>query len=136
MAYNLLKNIKIQVKKWWPTGLTALVVLYATLWPDPMAADQVMLFPGADKLIHAIMMGGLSSAILFDIRRSGQSLSKKVCKRVGIGMVIFSLADEIGQSAMELGRTFEVLDFLADSGGVILGILLGRPVINCIFRKS
>lgn len=55
-------------KEWWPTALTLSAVLYATLWPDPVGASEVMLFPGADKLIHAIMMGGLASAVLFDMR--------------------------------------------------------------------
>ena len=136
MNTNFLKNIKIQIYKWWPTGLTLLVVLYATLWPEPLAADQVMLFPGADKLIHAIMMGGLSSAILFDLRRAGKTISKDVCLKVGIGMVIFSFLDEIGQASMNLGRAFEFMDFIADTGGVILGIILSRPVINYIFRKD
>ncbi|MDE6396092.1 MAG: VanZ family protein, partial [Muribaculaceae bacterium] len=90
----------------------------------------------ADKLIHAIMMGGLSSAILFDYRRSGKKITSKICFNVGLWMIIFSMIDEIGQSAMNLGRTFELMDFLADTGGVILGVVLSRPVINYIFKNT
>lgn len=132
---NILKNIKIPLKRWWPTTLTLLVVLYATLWPDPVGADNVMLFPYADKLIHAIMMGGLSSAILFDYRRSGKKITINTCFIVSLIMIIFSLLDETGQYVMGLGRSFELLDLAADTGGVILGIILSRPVINKIFEK-
>ena len=132
---NILKNIKIPLKRWWPTTLTLLVVLYATLWPDPVGADNVMLFPCADKLIHAIMMGGLSSAILFDYRRSGKKITTDTCLIVSLIMIIFSLLDETGQYVMGLGRSFELLDLAADTGGVILGIILSRPVINKIFEK-
>ena len=42
------------------------VILYATLNDNPLGADELPIFPGADKVIHAIMFGGLFSAISFD----------------------------------------------------------------------
>lgn len=123
------------VKKWWPSILTFSVVLYATLWPDPVGAEEVSLFPGADKLIHAIMMGGLASAVLFDWRRSGRSLSRRFIVSVACVAVLFSALDEIAQNAMNLGRALEFLDFLADTGGIIIASFAAPPVINKIFSK-
>lgn len=123
-------------KTWWPTALTLGVVLYATLWPDPVAADDVMLFPGADKLIHAIMMGGLTSAILFDMRRAGHSLTRRRILAVGAVIVVFSVIDEILQAAMDLGRAFEAVDILADTAGIIIASFTAPPTINRIFRHK
>lgn len=124
------------LKKWWPSAITLLVVLYATLWPDPVGADRVMLFPGADKLIHAIMMGGLLSAFLFDFRRQGKSLTARFVIIMAVIVVIFSAFDEYAQKTMNLGRSFELLDLLADAGGVLIAAVTAPPVINRIFRKS
>lgn len=133
--HNILKNIKIAFFRWWPSTLTLLVVLYATLWPDPLGAEEMSLFPGADKVIHAIMMGGLTSAFLFDYRRSGRRFSRKVFIFVIGAMIVFSLLDEIAQKAMCLGRAFEWMDLIADTGGILLGAILSTPVINKIFKN-
>ena len=124
------------LKKWWPSALTLCVVLYATLWPDPVGAPEVAFFPGADKLIHAIMMGGLVSAVLFDYRRSGKKLSRSFIIRCVVCGIIFSAMDEVAQQSMNLGRSLEFLDFLADTGGIILASVLAPPVINSIFRNK
>lgn len=130
----VLKKLKTLFLTWWPTGLTLLVVLYATLWPDPVGADEVAFFPGADKLIHAIMMGGLASAVIFDRRRSGRHITNLYCMVVFLSVIVFSYIDECAQQAMGLGRTFDSLDLGADAAGTALGIVLARPVINRIFR--
>lgn len=114
--------------------LTLGVVLYATLWPDPVAADDVMLFPGADKLIHAIMMGGLTGAILFDTRRAGRTLTQRRIATAAVIMIVFSCTDEYLQDAMNLGRGFEVTDILADTAGIIIATFTAPPVVNRIFH--
>ncbi len=50
------------------------VILYATLNDNPLGADELPIFPGADKVIHAIMFGGLFSAISFDRFRDGRGM--------------------------------------------------------------
>lgn len=121
-------------KTWWPTALTLGVVLYATLSPNPVGADEVMLFPGADKLIHAIMMGGLASAVLFDMRCAGHRLSRRRKFYVALAVFVFSFIDEFAQQAMELGRSPELADAIADTVGIIVASFTAPPVINHIFR--
>ena len=53
------------------------VILYATLNDNPLGADELPIFPGADKVIHAIMFGGLFSAISFDRFRDGRGMTVK-----------------------------------------------------------
>ena len=40
------------------------VILYATLNDNPLGADELPIFPGADKVIHAIMFGGLFLSLI------------------------------------------------------------------------
>lgn len=124
------------IKRWWPTILTLAVVLYATLWPDPAGSDVGGLFEGADKLIHAIMMGGLLSAILFDRRRAGRILTRRYVLIAVAAMFVFAVFDEVAQGAMQLGRSFEAFDLLADWGGIVIAALTAPPVIKRIFRKK
>lgn len=130
-------NLKILLK-WWPTALTLAVVLYATWWPDPMGENTIPLFPGADKLIHAVMMGGLAAAAMFDYKRTvvtrGVRLSIRVIGAIVVATAIFSIIDEIVQGEMDLGRTCDFYDILADWGGIIIAALMAPPVINRIFR--
>jgi len=85
---------------WWPTALVVGVILYATLNSDPVGADRFPAIPHLDKLIHAIMFGGLFSAISFDRRRD------------------------------------DILDWLADTAGIIIAYFTAPPVINHIFRNK
>lgn len=125
--------------RWWPTGLVVLVILWLTLAPDPVGDTQIELFPGADKLIHAIMMGGLASALMFDYRRNGgrkpyKDLSRRILLVIFIAAVAFSALDEIAQGAMNLGRSADSLDFVADVGGIIIAMLAAKPVLYKIFK--
>lgn len=116
--------------------ITLGVVLYATLWPDPTGSVGAGFFPGADKLIHAIMMGGLLGAIIFDRRRSGKRLTVKFVVYSALCLTLFSAVDEIAQHYMNLGRTWDIMDFGADCGGLIIATLSAPPVVNRIFRNS
>lgn len=124
------------VKKWWPSALTVGVVCYATLFPHPVGADEFALFPGYDKLLHAIMMGGTLSALLFDLRRSGGTITPRIIIIDSLFVCAFAVLDEFLQNIFAPNRTFDVWDILAGIGGVLLAAVLAPPVINKIFRKK
>ncbi|MDE7181304.1 MAG: VanZ family protein [Muribaculaceae bacterium] len=129
------------LRGWWPSIVVLIVILWLTLAPHPIGDTQIELFPGADKLVHAIMMGGLASALLFDWRRNGGRMpyraftARTVCMVI-VAVTLFSVADEIAQQSMQLGRSGDVFDVIADFVGILLGVLLSRPVISRIFRDS
>lgn len=127
------------LKHYWPTILTLGVVLYATLSPDPLPDGTPPLFPGFDKLIHAIMMGGLCGAIMFDYYRqkptSGR-LSNSVKLWVVVALVLFSGLDEILQPLLTDNRQGDFLDFLADLGGILVALVAAPPVIKYVCRKK
>ena len=57
------------LRHYWPTLIVVGVILFATLSSDP-TGDVSFEIPHLDKLIHAIMMGGLVGAIAFDYKRA------------------------------------------------------------------
>lgn len=115
--------------------LTVAVVLYATLWPHPLGASRVMLFAGADKVVHAVMMGGITGALLFDWYRKRRKFTGRVLAWTAIAVAVFSGADELTQQALHMGRTAELGDLCADLSGVVIAILTAPPVIKLIFRS-
>ncbi len=54
---------------WILTIVVSLAILYLTLMPQPLPDDTPKLFPGADKVVHALMFGGLTFVILLDTQR-------------------------------------------------------------------
>lgn len=113
---------------WVFTGIVLAIILWLTLAPHPLGDEEIPLFPGADKLIHAIMFGTLSAVLLFDWSRA--HLWKAVPWSLSI---IFSLlaaatgiAIEFAQNAMGLGRSLEVWDMIADTLGAIVAMLLWK----------
>jgi hypothetical protein len=127
------------IRRWWPTVLTLGLVLWLTLAPDPVPTEDIPLFPGADKLVHAIMMGGLTGAVMFDYERNGLRRTSRLTPgrvwTIVICVGLFCAADEYAQSAMGLGRSTDFLDLLADWTGVAVAALITPPLLRRILRK-
>ena len=124
------------LRRWWPSAVCLGVVLYATLWPDPLPEGGGFFFPGYDKFIHAVMMGGLSAAILFDLRRAGFCLSARRVATVSLVVVVFAVADEVAQRYLTAVRSWEILDILAGWGGIVIAAFAAPPVIRLIFKSK
>ena len=120
------------VKSWWPSALVLIAVLWLTLAPHPLPDNHIQLFQGADKIVHALMMGGLTAVLIFDFRRRkprhGHIVGIKEVIVIAICMFCFSALDEWAQGAMAQGRTADILDFAADSAGIII-ISLAEPLL-------
>lgn len=118
-----LKSIAAYVPVWIPSILILCAVLWLTLAPHPVGDMTVPLFPGADKLVHAIMFMTLCFAVLFDTMRSRHwnvvplpLISAVVFATAALGVVI-----EYLQAFMDMGRSLELLDMAADFIGAVFG---------------
>ncbi len=85
---------------------------------------QVPLFPGADKLIHAGMYFVLSVLSLWTFHTSKVARWKLYAFVISWGLFM-----EILQILMRSGRQFSMLDIVANTTGVVLGIALYK-VLN------
>lgn len=143
---NIVKT-KRTLQRWPPWILTivvSLAILYLTLVPQPLPDDTPKLFPGADKVVHALMFGGLTFVILLDRQRRAnykpnkgdstysegiksdggegkeniwQPLSKSFVWIVATVSALAGIVIECLQWAMGLGRGFDVADIFADVTG-------------------
>lgn len=105
------------------SGITVALILWLTLAPHPTGDLEIPLFPGADKIVHGIMFVFLSIIVLLDImkHRDWQPLGLVTVSVVSLLCAVFGIGIEIAQRAMGLGRSFEILDILADTAGAVLG---------------
>ena len=147
---KMTRKIGRAISAWWPTALTLAAVLWLTLAQDPVPElEDVTLFAGADKVVHYIMFGGLTSAFIFDYVRLRRARMQDACTQKGrrllkpaslviLGVVMMALAwgDELAQGAMGLGRARDVYDFLADSAGIVTALLIAEPVVNWLLKKT
>lgn len=123
---------------WLPSTLTLAVVLYATLYPDPAGVDNFPKIPHLDKLIHAIMFGGLAGAWAFDYTRSRHAVKPSFRRMLicALASAILGGIIEILQEWMGLGRGCDPYDFAADTIGCIIALLSAPQAIKYVITKS
>lgn len=121
-----------------PTIIVIGVILYGTLASHPMMADDLPPIPHLDKLIHAVMMGGLLGAIVFDWQRAHRDLrvSKRLLWSVFFGVVLFSIGDECVQGALHNGRASDPFDLVADIVGALCAVYLAPPAVRTVLGIS
>lgn len=117
-----IRNLLSRFPGWLFTVLTILIILWLTLMPDPLGDDAPSLFPGADKLVHAIMFGFLTTMIMLDRQRRNRwkELGGKFIIASALISSLFGILIEVLQLEMDMGRGFEVADMVADAGGSFL----------------
>jgi VanZ family protein len=127
-----------KITRYLPTAITTAIILYLTLFPDPVPTGGIPIIPGIDKFVHAIMFGGFVSAILFDYYRANtpyRRLTKKKLAIFTLSGCMFGGIIEIIQQLMDIGRSGDWLDFIADCTGCIIAAMTAPPVIKRIFQK-
>lgn len=127
-------NIFIVLKNYWPTMVCVAVVLYATLTADPMDGAELPLIPNIDKVIHAVMFGGLAGAAAFDWQRShrGRNVGGRVMAVICALCAVFGCLDEIAQATLTEARSGDVLDFVADIAGIAVAFFAAPPAVRCV----
>lgn len=121
------------------TIIALITFAWLTLAPDPLPVDdQFVWFEGIDKVVHALMLWGITCAVIFDYKRSTSPMPRPLNARVVcliyVCMLVLSFADEAMQSLMGLGRTGDMLDVVADNVGIIVGLLSAPPIVNAMLR--
>lgn len=127
----------------------SLVVVAAILWltlaPHPLPDSSVPMFEHADKIVHALMFGGLVFALLFDqelyVRRHrgrGAGSHRRNFRFLLISVVssaVFGAVIELLQGWMGMGRGCELWDFIADFAGSLLSAVISPYVVSILFPR-
>ena len=134
------------LSRYWPSALTLATVLWLTLAPQPLPDLDVPSFEGLDKVVHAVMMGGLAGAVMFDRRRCGRwnlrknntgsqrELAPGAVFVISLCVAVFSAADEWAQGALDMGRTSGIYDWIADMVGIIMAALTAPAAITALLE--
>ncbi len=121
---------------YWPSAIVFGIVVYATLFPHPLPEHSMPAIKHLDKLIHAVMMGGLSGAIMFDYYRAAPGKNRlgiKPIMLITIAVMGFSVIDEPLQ--LLCGRSCDPLDLLADCTGCIVAAFTAPPSVRKVVKN-
>lgn len=125
ITMTTMTTIKLLLGKLPPWTLTIvcfLAICWLTLAPHPLPDNDIPLFPGADKLVHAIMFGGFTFCIILDWnRRHGWpvGISKADWYAPDFASAL-GIITELLQKEMNAGRSGDVWDLVADITGAFL----------------
>ena len=117
------KTIMSGVPRWLMSLVVIAAIAYLTLVPSPLPAPPMPLFDGADKVVHGLMFLVLAWCLNRDISRR---------KLLVAAVAAFALATAYGglievlQGTMQLGRSADVLDFVADVAGAAIGAIISH----------
>lgn len=120
------------------SALTFILILWLTLAPHPTGEVEIPLFPGADKIVHLVMFAFLTCVALLEMMKHNKwqclslvtiGIMALVCSALGFGI-------ELLQRAMGLGRSFEILDILADAAGAFGGAGIWAAFQNLLAPKD
>lgn len=132
----IMKRLFFSLPRWILTAVVMAAIIYLTLVPRPLPDVDIPLFPGADKLVHAIMFGGLAGAITLDwVRLRG--VTGLTCKCLSAIALIATLTGgviELLQLWMAMGRGCELWDFVADGAGAVSGVWIARPIARWLMN--
>lgn len=107
------------------TLLVSLLIIIAVLVPGGNLPDVSI--GGYDKLIHLLMFLGWALVVQYDFGTT--PFSRRLL--YFISGIFFSILTEVLQTMVE-GRSFDIYDMIADIAGLILGLLIGPPMVRWV----
>ncbi len=117
------------------TLMVLALILYLTLVPQPLPEETPPLFPGADKVVHALMFWALATAWMFDTYRRGHKLSGRSKLIILATSIVLGGAIEVAQYLMAMGRGAEWADLLADCIGAVAAYWSSPKFVNWLLRR-
>lgn len=131
-----MNGISTFFRRFWPSMIVVALIVYATVNDEPEGADLLPPIPYLDKLIHAIMFGGLFGALCFDIRRAGWALTRRTLLWLFVGCSLAGACDEVAQTYLTSVRQGDPTDWLADTAGIAVAYFTAPPAVRKVLRKE
>lgn len=129
--------LRRRLLQFWPSLLTLAVVLYATWLPADIEPSNLPPIPHLDKLIHAVLFGGLCGAVIFDCKRRDRRarLGRRTVWRVVMAVAVFAVVDEVVQGLLPIVRPSDYVDLLADWFGIVIAYFAAPPSVEKLLHK-
>ena len=110
------------------------VIIILSLAPIP-DMPQLPNVKFMDKWVHFVMYGGLCMVIWWEYLRQHRNTD---WSRASVGAILLPIVlgglMELGQAYLTTCRSGEWLDFIADSFGVLLALMIVYPILSRIYR--
>lgn len=130
---------KIPFKKFLPGIAWFFIVALLTLLPGNDLPESGWLgdIAGFDKLVHIALFGGLTFLFCIPYFKVHFSFQKKLNSFIKIALAtsVWGITVEFLQKYFVPGRDFELLDWAADSVGVLIAFWLCRKLISTKFSE-
>lgn len=112
-----------RLPRWLLTVVCVAAIVYLTLVPKPVPEPGFRLWEHTDKIIHALMFGGLYFCASTDcFRYHGPRVWQR--SLLAFAVIAFGGLIELLQGWMNIGRGRDFYDFLADAAGTLLACLI------------
>ncbi len=133
---NYIKKLILKIPAGVLSSVAVALDLYLSLDNDPVPVSFT-LFEGADKVVHFTMYLLINLAFLYDYtkyRYPHHTVFNKemlaTCVTMLLGLIL-----EMLQLFMTAGRSYEVLDIVANCCGALTGLLVYRLWLSNLYRK-
>lgn len=124
-----MKEILYRIPRYLPSVVVLLLLFYLTLVPQPLPPIDMHIL-NVDKLVHVVMMGGVSFVIMFDLKRRERQrelpLSERLC--VLVGTIALGALIELAQGTELIHRGCDVWDGVANAVGSVVAFFV-TPVV-------
>ncbi len=122
-----------------PTGtlsaIVVLIIVYLSLAADPVG-EEMLLFPHSDKVAHFLAYLVCGSVFLMDYAKYKLPRHTKIGVELALTVVasLLGLILEIVQLSTD-SRSYDLLDWVADTAGAFVGFLLMHFWLLHYYRK-
>lgn len=135
-----MENQKIPFKKFLPGIAWFFIVALLTLLPGSDIPEVGWLdgIPNFDKVVHAGLFGGLTFLSFMPYFKAAFSQQQKInfLRRISLAVIVWGITVEFIQKFFIPGRDFDLLDWAADSLGVLVAYWLCVKILKYFQKKA
>lgn len=126
-----MKEFLYKIPAYLPTVIVLILLFYLTLVPQPLPPIDVPML-NFDKVVHIIMMGGVSFTIMFDYKRRERQrvLPLSVKLYVLVGTIALGAFIELAQGTELIHRGCDLWDGVANAIGCLLSFFITPPILR------
>ena len=122
------------LSKFWKTSIWILISIYLLFSPgNTLPNSGTFTIPHLDKLVHLILFAVLYMLFLIDSRVYRNRILLAVV--FGFATLIFAGLSEYIQLKYIPGRSGNILDFLADCCGIVVGVIVYATIVKKYYLK-
>lgn len=135
-----MKNKRIPFIYFLPGIAWFFIVGVLTLMPanDVPTVNWMDNIPNFDKLVHAALFGGLSFLFALPLLKSGFSEKQKInySIKISLAAVVWGITIEFLQKFFVTSRDFDLLDWAADTVGIIIAFWIIIRILKYFHKKD